>query len=192
MLQPPLRSTLHCSLFCCLLLPPFNNLQHPYLLFLSALLIITELQHGRWVNRASGTMLNQVTEGLTVRLALPVVPRLSDIQILCIYLFPILPTGLLLSLHACHNKIFFPCIPSSVHECKCMCLCVCTCRYRLAADTESPDVTWQVERPSLWTLAEGQKRNQIKTDIAFIKWYNATADVMCPQPLHLQYHSIIL
>lgn len=114
MLQPPLCSTLHCSLFCCLLLPPFNNLQHPYLLFLSALLIVTELQHGRWVNRASGTMLNQVTEGLTVRLALPVVPRLSDIQILCIYLFPILPTGLLLSLHACHNKIFFPCIPSSV------------------------------------------------------------------------------
>lgn len=114
MLQPPLRSTHHCSVFNCLLLPPFDNFQCPYLLFLSALLIITELQHGRWVNRASGTMLNQVTEGLTVRLALPVVPRLSDIQILCIYLFPILSTGLLLSLLACHNKIFFDCIPLSV------------------------------------------------------------------------------
>lgn len=103
----------HPSLLSILLSSP-SPIQQPSASLLADYLIITELQHGRWVNRASGTMLNQVTEGLTVRLALPVVPRLSDIQILCIYLFPILPTGLLLSLHACHNKIFFPCIPSSV------------------------------------------------------------------------------
>lgn len=129
-------------------------------------------------NTAPSIKLNPSQRGVnfevssTARLAVYLVPWLSYIQILCIsfsislFCPPVSFQGSLLVISSC--ECFFYFFFYSRPEIVCVRVCVCKCRYRLPGSTGGPDVKWHVERPSLWTLAEGGKRNQIKTDIAFV------------------------
>lgn len=146
-------------------------------------------------NTAPSIKLNPSQRGVnfevssTATLAVHLVPWLSYIQILCIsfsfspFCPPVSFQGSSLVISSCEFIIFL--FFYSRPEIVCVRVCVCKCRYRLPGSTGRPDVKWHVERPSLWTLAEGGKRNQIKTDIAFIKSYNTTASeqqMACHRP----------